>query len=146
MTFQGVKYHLSTTLPRARRAELARILREHHAIRADSVFNATYIITNSEVFEGSRDIDTEKVSIVSVSSFLYHLRALFICKQDLWVEHSIASQKIQQSVSFSFLRAHPPYCHLERATTPFLRPNYSLESLHVQPTSVCALPVQSASH
>ncbi|KAJ7850258.1 hypothetical protein B0H13DRAFT_2360807 [Mycena leptocephala] len=85
MTFQGVKYHLST-LPRARRAELARILREHHAIRADSVFNATYIITNSEVFEGSRDIDTEKVSIVS----------------DLWVEHSIASQKIQQACYYRF--------------------------------------------
>ncbi|KAJ6577651.1 BRCT domain-containing protein [Mycena capillaripes] len=88
MTFEGVRYHLSATIPSTRRVEISRLLKTHHATRANSVFDATHIITNSEVFQGGRDVDEEKVSIVS----------------ELWVERSIAAKQIQKACHYSVSR------------------------------------------
>ncbi|KAJ6590014.1 hypothetical protein DFH09DRAFT_1274284 [Mycena vulgaris] len=88
MIFNGVKYHLPSTLPDERELELTRLLIQHKATRADSIFDATHIITNSEAFEGWRDVGAE-VKIVS----------------DLWVERSIAAGKMQQTSFYSASRS-----------------------------------------
>ncbi|KAF7350976.1 Brct domain containing protein [Mycena sanguinolenta] len=83
--FRNVKYHLPSTLAEERQRELAALLTAHHAERADSVFDATHIITNSETFEGWQDINMDSVKIVS----------------ELWVERSIAAKKMQQAEHYS---------------------------------------------
>ncbi|KAJ6497507.1 hypothetical protein C8R45DRAFT_129169 [Mycena sanguinolenta] len=83
--FRNVKYHLPSTLAEERQRELAALLTAHHAERADSVFDATHIITNSETFEGWQDINPDSVKIVS----------------ELWVERSIAAKKMQQAEHYS---------------------------------------------
>ncbi|KAJ7270110.1 hypothetical protein B0H12DRAFT_1094605 [Mycena haematopus] len=85
MPFRNVKYYLPSTLPDERQSELEALLTAHHAERADSAFDATHIITNSETFEGWQDINTDSVKIVS----------------DLWVERSIAANKIQEAEHYS---------------------------------------------
>ncbi|KAF8150492.1 hypothetical protein K438DRAFT_1865499 [Mycena galopus ATCC 62051] len=83
MVFRGVKYHLPSTLPDERHTELETLLTSHHAERADSVFDATHIITNSETFEGWQDVN----AAVIVS--------------DLWVERSIAAGRMQEASFYS---------------------------------------------
>ncbi|KAJ7725655.1 hypothetical protein DFH07DRAFT_1066876 [Mycena maculata] len=85
--FQGVEFHLPSSLPPERRVELTRLLTNHGATTADSVFEATHVITNSETFEGWRDVDPEKVV------------------RDLWVERSIAARRIQPPKYYSASRS-----------------------------------------
>ncbi|KAJ7643246.1 hypothetical protein B0H17DRAFT_1339137 [Mycena rosella] len=89
MLFSGVKYHLPSALPHERQSHLTALLTRHGAARADSVFDATHIITNTEVFDGWRDVKEDDVVIVS----------------DLWVERSIAAGKIQQASFYSANRS-----------------------------------------
>ncbi|KAJ6589993.1 hypothetical protein DFH09DRAFT_1027211 [Mycena vulgaris] len=84
MIFDGVKYHLPSTLLHDRQLQLNRRLTRHNAVRADSVFDATHIITNSEVFESWRDVGAEVIIVT-----------------DLWVEGSIAAGKMQQALFYS---------------------------------------------
>ncbi|KAJ6593333.1 hypothetical protein B0H19DRAFT_17663 [Mycena capillaripes] len=89
MVFQGVNYHLSSSLPEERHSQLEELLTAGHATRADSVFEATHIITNSEAFEGWQDIDAQTVAVVS----------------DLWVERSVAANKMQLPGYYSASRS-----------------------------------------
>ncbi|KAF7362376.1 hypothetical protein MVEN_00584400 [Mycena venus] len=89
MVFFDVKYHLPSTISDDRHTELTALLETNHATRADSVFDATHIITNSETFEGWQDVDAESVAIVS----------------ELWVERSIAAKKMQQPCHYSTSRS-----------------------------------------
>ncbi|KAJ7099474.1 hypothetical protein B0H15DRAFT_900731 [Mycena belliarum] len=89
MVFKGVKYYLPETLPEERRSELAGLLQQHNATRADSAFDATHIITNSDAFEEWRDVNSEEAAVVS----------------DLWVERSIAANKIQNPSFYSASRS-----------------------------------------
>jgi hypothetical protein len=69
MIFNGVKYHLPSTLPHERQLELEYLLNQHKATRADSVFDATHVITNSETFEGWQEVQKKAgTSVVTVSS------------------------------------------------------------------------------
>ncbi|KAJ7072842.1 hypothetical protein C8F01DRAFT_1105429 [Mycena amicta] len=77
MPFDGVKFHLSPTLPGETREHLANLLIGHHAERADSIDDATHIISDSQTFEGWRDV----INVFIVTA--------------LWVEHSVAAGKIQ---------------------------------------------------
>ncbi|KAJ7132847.1 hypothetical protein C8R43DRAFT_652591 [Mycena crocata] len=103
MIFNDVRYHLGSTLPEESRDQLDLLLREHGGTRADSVFDAIYIITNSEAFEGWRDVKPG-VHIVS----------------ELWVERSIAAGKIQKP---SFYSTSPSqlFSGVVAASTPDLR-------------------------
>ncbi|KAJ7747073.1 hypothetical protein B0H16DRAFT_1888960 [Mycena metata] len=85
MVFRGVKYHIPATFPEPKRAELVRLLKEHHAKSADTVFDATHIITNSEDFKGCEQVNAGKVSVVT----------------GLWVERSIAAKKMQSETYYS---------------------------------------------
>ncbi|KAJ7807838.1 hypothetical protein B0H14DRAFT_2871867 [Mycena olivaceomarginata] len=85
--FQDVKYHLPSTLPDESQEDLSALLETHGATRVQSVYDetVTHIITNSETFEGWQDVDPELVAIVS----------------ELWVERSIAANKLQQPCHYS---------------------------------------------
>jgi hypothetical protein len=96
MVFHGVRYHLPSTLPEERESQLTRLLTTYHATRADSIFDATYIITNSEAFEGWQDVDPQKVAIVSVGVLPAIKQHSLMHFQDIWVERSIAANKMQQ--------------------------------------------------
>ncbi|KAJ7746242.1 hypothetical protein B0H16DRAFT_1556741 [Mycena metata] len=85
MVFRGVKYHIPATFPEPKRAELVRLLKEHHAKSANTVFDATHIITNSEDFKGCEQVNAGKVSVVT----------------GLWVERSIAAKKMQSETYYS---------------------------------------------
>ncbi|KAJ7188855.1 hypothetical protein C8R46DRAFT_877027 [Mycena filopes] len=88
MIFRGVKYYLPSNLTEDRRSKLGRILEENHATRADSLYEATHVITNSETFEGWQEVGAETVVVT-----------------ELWVERSISARKIQQPNHYSAARA-----------------------------------------
>ncbi|KAF7289269.1 hypothetical protein MIND_01388500 [Mycena indigotica] len=83
MPFLNVRFHLSETLPRETRERLSTDLVGHHATPAESVDDATHIITDSETFEGWRDV--KNVPIVT----------------EVWVEHSLAANKMQSTEFYS---------------------------------------------
>ncbi|KAJ7736891.1 hypothetical protein B0H16DRAFT_1326401 [Mycena metata] len=88
MVFRGVKYHLPSTVPDEKQLDLARVLNENHATRADSLFDATHVITTSEAFEGWQDVGKNTVVV-----------------SDLWVGRSIAANKMQQPGHYSAARS-----------------------------------------
>ncbi|KAK7057689.1 hypothetical protein R3P38DRAFT_2599145 [Favolaschia claudopus] len=87
MVFQNVRYHLPTTLSDERQSELETLLENHHATRADSVFDATHIITNSDKFEMWQEIQATKPNTAVVS--------------ELWVERSVSAKKLQDPKFYS---------------------------------------------
>ncbi|KAJ7198551.1 hypothetical protein GGX14DRAFT_665967 [Mycena pura] len=83
MVFQGVKFHLPSCVPADREVYLANLLTKHHATRAESIHEATHIVSNSVTFEGWRDVrDVEVVT-------------------EIWVERSIAAKKMQAPSHYS---------------------------------------------
>ncbi|KAJ7689769.1 hypothetical protein B0H17DRAFT_601907 [Mycena rosella] len=91
MMFDGVKYHLPSTLPHDRQLYLTALLTQHNATRADSIFDATHIITNTDAlrFEGWQEMDSENIAVV----------------RELWVERSIAAGKMQKTSFYSASRS-----------------------------------------
>lgn len=65
MLFEGVTFHIPSSVPDARREDLILILTTNGAVEA-SIQEANHIITNSAEFEGWQSIG-EGVAVVSVS-------------------------------------------------------------------------------
>ncbi|KAJ7647790.1 hypothetical protein FB45DRAFT_1020000 [Roridomyces roridus] len=86
--FQGVKYHLASTLPDDRRDELTGLLTTHGAVQASSISTATHVISDSDTgFEGWQDAKQENVV------------------SDFWVERSIELNKLQEPAFYSVSRS-----------------------------------------
>jgi hypothetical protein len=66
MLFLQVKYYLSSSLPLERRNELSHVLDSNGAEKANSLQEATHIITKSHRFEGWQDVG-DHASVVTVS-------------------------------------------------------------------------------
>ncbi|XP_006464077.1 hypothetical protein AGABI2DRAFT_180183 [Agaricus bisporus var. bisporus H97] len=76
--FHNTKYFLANSLPPNRQEQLEYALSKNGAIKADTLTNATHVITNSAHFEGSEYID-QGVFVVS----------------DQWVDRSLVLGKLQ---------------------------------------------------
>ena len=66
MIFNGVSYHLSSSLPPSRAQELDVVLINNGATPADSLATATHVVTNSNQFEGWQNV-AENTLVVTVS-------------------------------------------------------------------------------
>lgn len=95
--FSLVRYHLPTSLPPDRREELTQILTINGAVKANGISDATYIITNSDRFEGYQDVD-ENVSIVTVCVLgtFHSTFSDFEDSQDTWVDRSVVLGKMEK--------------------------------------------------
>ncbi|KAF7297862.1 hypothetical protein HMN09_01007000 [Mycena chlorophos] len=83
LPFEGVRYHLSSTLPRRDQDRLEGLLTSNGAQVAQSLADATHIISDSDTFEGWRDV--ENVPVVT----------------ELWVVHSVAAGKAHDPKYYS---------------------------------------------
>jgi hypothetical protein len=63
--FDGVVFHLSSSLSDERRAELKHVLVQNGAKQAKTIHLATHVITNTNKFEGCQDVYQE-VAVVTV--------------------------------------------------------------------------------
>ncbi|KAK2464910.1 hypothetical protein APHAL10511_002986 [Amanita phalloides] len=82
--FDGVIFHLPSSLPAERRAELKYVLVQNGAKNARSIHVATHIITNTNKFEGCQDVGGQ-VAVVT----------------DMWVERSVILEKMQSPSHYS---------------------------------------------
>ena len=73
--FDGVLFHLSSSLPVERSAELKGVLLQNGAKQAKSIHTATHIITDTNNFEGGQDVAAQ-VAVVTVRLVLYKLSLL----------------------------------------------------------------------
>ncbi|KAJ7632778.1 hypothetical protein FB45DRAFT_1026909 [Roridomyces roridus] len=90
--FNGVQYHLTSTLPHERREELARTLTTHGAVPASSIATATHIIADSDTgFDGWQEVKQGK--IVTASGLFY--------PSELWVVRSMELEKLQEPEFYS---------------------------------------------
>lgn len=64
--FLNVKYHLASSLPPDRQSQISHVLDSNGATVAESVTDATHIITDSIKFEGWREVTTAAIVTVRV--------------------------------------------------------------------------------
>ncbi|KAF8627919.1 hypothetical protein AX15_004169 [Amanita polypyramis BW_CC] len=82
--FDGVVFHLSSSLSNERHGELKHVLLQYGAREAKSIHLATHIITNTNNFEGCQDVGAQ-VAVVT----------------DMWVERSVILDKEQLPSHYS---------------------------------------------
>ena len=63
--FDGVVFHLSSSLSDERRAELKHVLLKGGAREAKSIHLATHVVTNTNKFEGCQDVEAQ-VAVITV--------------------------------------------------------------------------------
>ncbi|THV02405.1 hypothetical protein K435DRAFT_717243 [Dendrothele bispora CBS 962.96] len=84
LLFENVKYHLSESLSSEAVARLAHVLNTNGATRAQSLQDATHVITNSNRFEGWQNIP-DTITVVT----------------EKWVDRSMVLGKPQSPVTYS---------------------------------------------
>jgi hypothetical protein len=66
--FHNIKYCLASSLPLGRQEQIEYTLSKNGAMKADSIVNATHVITDSPNFPGCESVP-DNIAIVSVSHF-----------------------------------------------------------------------------